>query len=368
MSMSYNDSSTFPTNIFFSPLLLPQWHRISGHNVIEVLVDGNDFLKSFIKTLNHEIVSDQDIEHKDFVESIMDAERTYGWSVLSFYDDEETPYRVLTPNLKEDWIKETITEVINGKVVERIKKIGCIFNWHDDIGNIYREECYFEDQFNENGEVRENKSYFVIWKKGNGRQKRYLHPDTVFALGDLDLGILTSAIAAHQVKSNIEIAATKPFFLHFVYGEECSNTQANKVKTQMGYVGPNAGFGAKKSVIDEIRLVQNADIPNSILALDKLSQGFANMTRLPLAFFLGERQAGGLGDTGDNSDESDVMKRKGEILKHFNDIIGDILQVELGIVLDTEIYEKMKEESDKKAEDLKNENEEIEISGEIENE
>lgn len=351
--MSYNDSDIFPTNIFFDPLLLPQWHRISGHNVIEVLIDGNDYLKSYIKTLDREIAMDQSIEHKNLVKKLLDTLRGFGWCVVSFYnEDSEVPYRVFNPNLKEDWIKETETIEDKEGTIERIKRIGCKFVWHDDLGNIYRERCFFEDQIDEKtGEITNAKSYFLIWERGNGRQKRYLHPDTVFALSDLDLGTLTSAIAAHQVKATLEITAVKPFFLHFIYGQECTTTQSDKVRNQMGYVGPNAGFAAKRSVVDEIKKIENADIPNSILALDKLAQGFANMTRLPLAFFLGERQKGGLSETGDDSDEGDITNRKEEILSRFEEICGEILSLELGIVIDKDIYEKQRKEVEAKNEE-----------------
>jgi hypothetical protein len=352
--MSYNDSDIHPTNVFFSPLLLPQWHRISGQNVIEVLVDGNDYLRSFVKTLDHEIIYDQPaLEHKDFCEELINALRTFGWCVPSFYDeDSDIPYFIWLPTHFESWIKSIDKEMTkDGDEIEVIHKTGAIFHRTDDLGNVIRESCYFADQFNEDGEIAELQSYFLIWRRGNGRQKRYLSPDTTFALSDLDLGILTSAIAAHQVKAAIETGGAKPFFLHFKYGTSITTQQADKVRNQIGYIGPSAGFGASINVVDEIVKIENADIQNSIAALQELKSGFSAMTRLPLSFYNGERKKGGLGDSGEDADEGDVTRVKEEILSHFNEVCGDMLALELGITLDTELYQKMKAEADAKEEE-----------------
>ena len=343
------DSEIYPTNIFYDPLLLPQWHNISNLNVIRILIDGNHLLKSFIKTLNAEIIEDMEIEDPDIkklLKTILDYLRSYGWCAESNYNDGTR--KALSPVLRTQWIKEQ--ENKDSKFI----RIGCEFIWGDDIGNQYTERAMFEDQSDPHSEVPTDilKSFLLKWNEPDGMIKNYMNQDTLFALGDIDLAILVSAISSQQIKSTMEITAVKPFFLFFKYGSAATTPQTANLKTQMGYVGPNAGIGAKGTVLDMIDKIENADIPNSILSLDKLTQMFANMTHLPLSFFLGERQNGGLGDTGESTDEIKIMNKKEEIMKKFISCIEELNNEELQITLNPNIYQEKRDEQEAKQEEM----------------
>jgi len=332
------DSDLYPSNIFFDPMQLPQWQQIGQLRVLRGLINGNFLLKSFIKSLNEEIVQDQEFEeNNDILIGMLESLRTYGYTVVTPYSDKT--FRVQNPLTRVDWIKKTVED----EEGSRIEKVGAQFVYTDDLGNSTTEDCYFQDQLNEDNEVTAAKSFFFVWKKGDNVEHAYMPIETKWCLGDMDLSILTTAIAAQQIKSTLEVSAVKPFFLHFKYGENASPEQQTKVKSQMGYVGPNAAFGAKTTVVEEIINIPCSDIPSSLLSLDKILQIFANITHLPLSYLMGERQAGGLGDTGESTDMVKLRERKTTILQHFNSVCTEFLTA-FGFKLNLDIYAQQAEE------------------------
>jgi hypothetical protein len=102
-----------------------------------------------------------------------------------------------------------------------------------------------------------------------------------------------------------------------VYGENISTPQRTELVSAMQMVGPTHGIGAKESALKEIRAIESGAVDKAILALDQLIAFFASTTRLPLSYYLGEKQTGGLGDTGESTDEIKIMLKKEFILRHF---------------------------------------------------
>jgi hypothetical protein len=179
----------------------------------------------------------------------------------------------------------------------------------------------------------------------------------MFAIGDLDLGILTTAIMADQIKNQLSMSAVKPYFLHFVFGTNADKTEKRKLQSQMGFVGPQAGLGASVALLERIDKIDCSDIPNSISAMQEMIENFANMTRLPLSFFKAERQSGGLGDTGESTDEVKVRAKKKQILKHLEYVCSEMF-AELGIEINYGIYEQQELEAEAEKDALMNQSKE----------
>lgn len=288
-------------------------------------MDGNYLLYSYISLLDHEIAMRVNSEHKEMIKRMLDALRTFGWCVVRLYDeDDDRDYNVFTPVEFSDWIRVTGSD-------GRIIKVGARFLWVDELGNSYNEECIWDVR----AESPLN-AYYFVWNRGDNLPKRYRLPDTVFADGDLPLAVLSSAIAAHQIKVTLEISATKPYFLHFIYGDSASDESIRTIENNMKYVGPTVGIGAKESVLLGINPIQSADLPSSIEALNQLTRMFANITRLPLSFYMGEKMTGGLGDTGETIDELKIDEKRREIFEHFNEICGEMFRIEFGETLEYE--------------------------------
>jgi len=128
----------------------------------------------------------------------------------------------------------------------------------------------------------------------------------------------------------MSFGASHPYFYHLRYGDSIDPRQILKIESVMRNVSVSNGFGAKKSIVEEIIPIENSSVDKSILALDQLVSYFSGITRLPLSYYLGERSNGGLGDSGETNDDVNILMRKREIMAHLSQNINTIFS-QLGL-------------------------------------
>ena len=311
------DSDLYPTQLYRDPLLFPLYVRTNNWHSIWTQVQGDMLLNPYIVKLDEEICDNipEFRDHKSMVTELFDTTRIFGWAVIQFYDSEDMPYRIFGPLHKEDWIKEYDEE---GK----IKRVGLKAIWYDDLGNTWKDECRFGED-----------CYLFIWEKGNGIARSQMPPDTMFAIGDINLTLLTLAISARQIKGEANFSSSRPGFKHFVYGESITLDNRLAIQNNIQYANQSNGFGAKKSTVEEIRTIEDNVIEKCLAALKDEIQFFAGASRLPLSFYLGEKQTGGLGDTGESTDEVKVSVKKEAVLNHFLPQLQVMFQEQYGLSL-----------------------------------
>jgi hypothetical protein len=122
----------------------------------------------------------------------------------------------------------------------------------------------------------------------------------------------------------------------------------------MQYIGPKFSIGAKGSVLDEIIPVENGSVEKCVAALVEYLAFFASVTRLPLSYYLGEKQTGGLGDTGESTDQVIISKKKEFVLQHFLTGLQEMFTEQFSETLPdlSQFYTKQMEADEKKQEDL----------------
>lgn len=322
--MSVPDSDLYPTITYRDPLLHPLYIRTNDSMSIWLQSQGDWLLNAYITKLNNEIVSDipEFAEHKPLVQEILDKIRIFGYCAVQPYQDK---FRVFSPLEWAGWISAPGE---NGKN----ERVGMNAVWSDDLGNAYHEQIYFQDlavgtevtstdpvdQKKTVSTIQEepDKAYLFIWEAGNGRQQDFAPQSSAFAIADLNKAILSLAIQCRQLQGALIFSATNPYFYHFVYGDSITQAQRTALMNQMSYVNVTNGIGAKEGVLKEIRVIENGSTEKTIVALDQCIRFYAAETRLPLEFYLGEKQTGGLGDTGQVEDDNEVEKKKGFILGH----------------------------------------------------
>ena len=352
------DSDIYPTTIFQNPLLMPLYIRTNDHTSIIIQARDDWLLSVFIEKINVEIIDDIEEfkDHKEMLYDIFWDNRVNGWCVVEPYEEK---YRVFSSLQWSDWIKETDEET--GK----IKRIGVVVVWSDDLGNNYNEQLYFEDHTDDEGVVSP-KCYEFVWQKGNGRMLPHQTSFTAYALPDLSFGILSEAIQIRQITDTLTFGATNPFFYHLKYGDGITIQQRRDLIAQMSYIGVSKALGAKKSSLEEIVAIENGAVDKALSALDKHMGFYSSVTRLPLSYYLGEKQTGGLGDTGESTDELKVMKKKELILQHFIPKLNELFTEQFGISLDHlyNYYSEKAEEEKKAQEDLMLQSQELQNNDE----
>ena len=310
MPTSAPDSDLYLTTTYQDPLLFSEYIQTNDPHSIDLQVHDDLLLSGYMDKLNQEIIDDipEFQKHKLLINDIFWNCRTHGWCVVQFYKNRDG--RVFSSLQWTKWITE-IDEFTKKNIREGVE-----VTWTDDIENDFSDRLYFDDRINENNDI-EGKAYLFIWKKGNGRILEHSTQLSNFALADTHTGILSLAIQIRQITSGITFGATNPFFYFLKYGNSITPSQRSDLVEQMSYVGTSRAVGAKGQTLEEITAIENGSVAKCIEALHMEIALFASVTRLPLSYYLGEKQTGGLGDTGASTDELKVMKKKEFILQHF---------------------------------------------------
>lgn len=342
-------------------MLFPYYIQTNCYKSILEQIYGDWLLATYFEKLDEEIADDipEFAEYKELVTQILDATREYGFCMVQPYADE---IRVFTPLQWVEWITEPAAD---GKQ----QMVGAKIHWVDAFKNQWDDDLYFDNRITTEVEQREydenttetittaspsnySTAYLFIWKKGNGVPKANSPMLTNFALPDLTTAILSLAIQIRQIQGALAAGATEPYFYHFKYGDSITASQRTTLTSQMGYVGHSKGIGAKESVLAEIIPVENSSVEKTTVALLQLLEFFAGATRLPLSYYMGEKQIGSGLDSGgaEQTDMVLVMKKKEFILQHFLEPLSRLFSEQLGITLpDLSKFYTEKAEAEKQA-------------------
>ena len=337
---THPDSDVYPTTTFQNPLLMPLYIKTNDHTSITVQARDDWLLSVFIEKLNVEII-DEIEEFKDYKTMLYDIfwdNRVNGWCIVQPYEEK---YRVFSSLHWSDWIKETNEET------GTIKRIGVRVTWSDELGNNFKEDLYYEDHKDEETKEVSPKCYEFKWQNGNGRMLPHQPSFTSYALPDLSFGILSENIQIRQITDTLTFGATNPFFYHLKYGDSITPKQRIDLINQMSYIGVSKALGAKKNSLEEIVAIENGAVDKALLALEKHIAFYASVTRLPLSYYLGEKQVGsGLDSGGAEDAEADkLILKKESILQHILPTLNELFTEQFGINLD-HLYNYFSEKSE----------------------
>lgn len=332
--MNTPDSDLYPSDNYIDPLTFPIYLQTDNSHSLYQQVLGDWLLNAYICQLDQEIIDDIEEfgEYSYVVKNIIDYCRIFGWCVVAFYEDAPMVFNTLH---KEDWI----TQITNDKK----ERVGIKVLWTDDLGNNWKDDLIFD-----------NNAKLIIWEKGSFIRFTHELPDALFARNDINLSIHSLSIQCRQIKAQLDYLGCNPSFKFFKYGENITPTQRTTLVQQMAYIKTSNAFGAKGSIVDSIETItDNGSIDTLINALITEIGFFSGATRLPLSFYLGERQAGGLGDTGESTDVVKIDSKKNLIMQHLSNQIEDMFSEHLGMNIEiTNFYKKQKEEKEAKKDEM----------------
>lgn len=328
--MSVNE---YPDYLFRDPLLSQQYLNntrvgtpINQTNIIDINVDGDDLLQLYINVLDEEIFSETPEGLSDIADAfwesddlqglsikMLDESRKHGWCVVQFYDENALQrWRVFSVVEFSDYIKETYEDEDGN---QKTKLVGMKFEWGDYLGNHFKEEVKFEDKF----------THLIKFKEGDNKM--------VFAFPDLSQAIMTLAFEIRQIKGQLTYSAAKPSYQHFKYGEAATDENITDLDNKLKGVNTTSAIGVPIKVLDEIVTIKNENLDVIEPAFDKAMKLFAGATRLPLSFYMGEKDNTGMSDMGEKSDILKVALKKINLFTRYETYIKSIFDDVYGISL-----------------------------------
>ena len=127
-------------------------------------------------------------------------------------------------------------------------------------------------------------------------------------------------------------AKTSGFF-HIVYGDAITPDQTADLKNAFDYTGAGQAIGAKERVVKDIKY-HTPDHPEfTVEAMNESLNLLAGATRLPLSFFRGEKEGGGVFQEG-FSDEAKINKKKLYVFGQFKKAIIQLVKMRWGIEIE----------------------------------
>lgn len=307
-------SIPFDTSIkilYLDPLVSSATITFSDKKHREDAVEGDFLLNSYICKLDEEIFSDppkivngEEQWNEDDLSAmstqLMDKARIHGYAVVQFYDNEPT-WRVFSECDRTKWL-------------------------YDKDDNVIGIAVHYGKETDESLIFGENQCYLLKFKEGDNKGQK-------FALADLDQAMWTVATMTRQIQAQLDIMGSRPEMYHVVYGSP-SPDERQAVINSLDDTNVLNAFAASENAVKEIRTISHqsySDLLN-IIAL-KIKQ-FAGITRMPLAFYNGERTSGsGTGGAAENMVEIKIDRRKQHIFNKIKPILIQIYKERYNIAL-----------------------------------
>lgn len=306
-----DDTDTIIKILYLDPLVATYSTTFTDAKTRERVMDGDFHINAYIPKLDDEIFSDTPIfspsgEDKWLEDNLsamsiqlLDKGRLHGWSCVQFYT-EGPLYRVFSELEKVDWIRDDKKNVIGVKV---------------SYAEVEKEECIFGKK----------QCYLFKFKEGNNIDK--------FAIADLDQAMWTISTIAREIQNQLDVMARKPEFYHIVYGTP-TPAQRQIVMNALDDTSVLSAFGINEDAVRRIEVINHESYDALQGVLDKKTMMFSGLTRLPLAFYKGERTSGsGTGGAAENVVELKIEKRKVHIFNKLKPILTQIYADRYGITL-----------------------------------
>lgn len=318
--MSYVPSEYYINGIYNIPTIavvspFSGYRYVSTRNPSDIyeIVNGDALLGAYINKLDDEIVSEliSDKEAASLAKEILDYTRMFGWALAYRYAD-PVGIKVFTAIHFVDWIKDD-----EGAVGVKIQ--------YTYFGDSKTDEILFEDPH----------AYLFVWRKGNGVPLRYDIRTTDFAVPDLNVEIRLIASRIRQITDAMTKASVDPFFLH-VKVDNIDQNSLNDLKRHLSFLSASRALISGVNEVPEINVIQMPNPSTYLDVINDLKRSFASATRLPLSFYTGERMSGGLGDTGESTDEYKINRKKQSVWRAVSDTLARVLWDEYSITIPLE--------------------------------
>jgi len=273
----------------------PVLNRVNFKSVAdkEACLKGDFLINSYITKLDEEIfsVAPEGAGDEWYVDSLyimctqmVDKARLHGWSVVQFYNT--SPFwRVFSEPDKVDWICDDQNQVIGVKVA---------------YGTETKEDLMFGV----------NQCYLFKFKEGDNKGGMFAEPD-------LNQAMWTIATVVREIQFQLDSMCRKPEFYHIVYGSPNVNERTS-VRNALDNVNSINSFAASENVVKEIRVIKRETFGELQDVIADKIRNFSGLTRLPLAFYNGERTSGsGTGGAAENMVEIKIIRRKDALVNLF---------------------------------------------------
>ena len=293
------------------PIFTPD---IFGASTSEITPD----VEELRKTPEADDVSEEwEIENWDrLLLEIFNMARTHAFCVVQLYDR------------KPFWRVFTDREIQTIQYDKNDNPIGCTVEWtksmhKGDFLRYHKETCVFYEEKRENND---GTALFVSFGIPTGQN-----------LGEYDLEHLWDAMIwlRYIILDIVNNSAKSSGFYHFMYGDSLSDTERDKLVNAADIAGGMRAIGAKENALKQIIAMYPPQAQFSIEAAEELMLFIAGASRLPLSFYRGERETGGMnsGFAG-YIDESKVTAKKKFIFRQFAKYIKKLVEMRWGIVIE----------------------------------
>ena len=331
--------------IFFSVENFRNWkHR-------ELAIKLDPIAKTYICKLNEEILSerpiftpdifgakstetepDADIENRTEGEDVSEEweterwdnlllkmknmARTHSFCVVQLYD--RKPY----------WRVFTDREITEIQYDKNDNPIGCICEWthsmyKSNLVRYHKETLRFYEETKDNND---GTALFVPFGDPIGDD-----------LGEYDIAHIWSAMVwlRYIILDIVNNSAKSSGFYHLKYGDSLTDAKRDDLVNAMDIAGGMRAVGAKTSALEEIVAMYPTNAQFSIEAAEELMLFIAGASRLPLSFYRGERETGGMNSgMAGYIDESKVTEKKKYIFKQFATYIKKLVEMRWGIIIE----------------------------------
>jgi hypothetical protein len=242
--------------------------------------------------------------------------RTHAFCVVQLYD--RKPY----------WRVFTDREITDIRYDSKDNPIGCKVEWTTLMHKGKSERYHVENLnfYDENKPNNDGTALYISFGNAIGQN-----------LGEYDLQhIWTNMIWLRYILLDIvNNSAKSSGFYHLKYGDALTDAKRDDLVDAMDVAGGMRAIGAKESALQEIVAMYPPNSQFSIEAADQMMLHIAGATRLPLSFYRGERESGGM-----NSgfagfiDDSLVTAKKKYIFRQFSYYIKKLVEMRWGIIIE----------------------------------
>jgi len=252
----------------------------------------------------------------DLLLKMFDMARTHAFCVVQLYD--RRPY----------WRVFTDREIQEIQYDKNDNPIGCKVEWTKQMHlstklRFHRETLRFYDETRQNND---GTALFVSFGNPIGQN-----------LGEYDLQHLWSLIVwlRYIYLDIVNNSAKSSGFYHLKYGSALTPTERDNLVNAMDISGGMRAVGAKESALAEIVAMYPPNSQFSIEAAEALMLLVAGASRLPLSFYRGERESGGMNSgMAGYIDEGKVTEKKKQVFKSFTTYIKKLVEIRWGIVIE----------------------------------
>lgn len=310
--MASDDIATNIKQLYFDPLTANAKCHFNQKNDVRDSIDGDFLISSYIPKMNEEIFSNPPLnmstetvniwnleKYSEIFSELLTQSRAHGYALVQF--NNAVHHQIFSEPDRQDWVLD------NNKLPKGIQIIKDFNN--PDASALPLTDVIWN---------KESQVYLFKYAEGNNRN--------VFAKADLNQAMWTCAVTHRQIQAALDVIASKPEFYFLKFGTgSLSDAQKASLMQAVEETSILQGIGASPAVctgIDVIQYTCYADLLNCLADKRKM---FAGLTRLPLAYFNGERTSGsGTGGSAENMVERKINKRK---IILFNKIKPLIIQI-----------------------------------------